>query len=59
MSKGDRQRGMKEAKKPKKPKKQTSKIAVTANFDKVRSPLGSNETKKSQFRGSLLDMAGA
>lgn len=43
MSKGDKQRGNKEAKKPKKEK---AKVAVTSDFAKGKSPLNSGEKKK-------------
>ena len=43
MSKGDKQRGKKEAKKPKKEK---AKVAVTADFTKGKAPLGTGEKKK-------------
>ena len=42
MSKGDKQRGNKEAKKPKKEKE---KIVVTSDFAKGKSPLSSEKKK--------------
>lgn len=43
MAKGDNQRGNKEVKKPKKEKE---KVAVTADFNKGKTPLTNGETKK-------------
>ncbi len=43
MSKGDKQRGSKETKKP---KKETVKVLATADFNKGKTPLNINEKKK-------------
>jgi hypothetical protein len=43
MSKGDKQRGSKEAKKP---KKEAVKVLATADFNKGKPPLNINDKKK-------------
>ncbi len=43
MSKGDKQRGSREAKKPKKEKE---KVSATADFNKGKTPLNINDKKK-------------
>lgn len=42
MSKGDKQRGNKEAKKPKKEK---AKVVVTSDFNKGKTPIGGEKKK--------------
>ena len=43
MSKGDKQRGSKEAKKP---RKEAVKVLATADFNKGKTPLNINDKKK-------------